>query len=292
MPMADRCFHLLYRGLGLTVTDHRCGVSDPGRGPEEATPGHEIVLPRAGVFVKHVRGESVVADANQVVFFNRDEPYRVSHPTGGGDSCTAFVVEEETLREMMAAHDPVAADRTGPLFAFTHAPSPPEPFLQQALLRRLAAGAGDKLEVAERIYRLLDAVLTASYRRHGAHRARQQRPATAEDHRRRVDAVKLLLARRYAEPLGLEELAHAVHTSPFHLTRIFQQTAGLSLHRYRNRLRLREALGRVADGARDLTAVALEVGFADHSHFSNAFRREFGVPPSACRPGHSTTIHA
>jgi AraC family transcriptional regulator len=283
--MADgRCSPLVYRGPGVAVRDHRCGVSDPGRGPEEASAGHEIVLPRVGVFVKHVRGESVVADANQVVFFNRAEPYRVSHPTGGGDRCTVFVIEEETLRDMLAAYDPAAAERSGAPFAFTHAPSSPEPFLQQqALLRRLAAEGREALDLGEQIYRLLDAVLAAAYCRHGPRRVRRQRPGTADAHRRRVDAVQLHLARRYQEPLGLEELAWVAHCSPFHLARIFRQTAGLSLHRYRNRLRLREALARLAEGARDLTAVALEVGFADHSHFSNAFRREFGVPPSACR---------
>jgi AraC family transcriptional regulator len=56
----------------------------------------------------------------------------------------------------------------------------------------------------------------------------------------------------------------------------------MTLQRHLNRLRLREALSRVADGE-DLTRVALAAGFYDHSHFANAFRREFGVSPSEMR---------
>jgi AraC family transcriptional regulator len=33
----------------------------------------------------------------------------------------------------------------------------------------------------------------------------------------------------------------------------------------------------------DLAALALDLGFASHSHFSDAFRRAFGVAPSECR---------
>ena len=43
------------------------------------------------------------------------------------------------------------------------------------------------------------------------------------------------------------------------------------------------ALERLAVGADDLTTLALELGFSSHSHFTDAFRREFGRPPSAAR---------
>ena len=40
---------------------------------------------------------------------------------------------------------------------------------------------------------------------------------------------------------------------------------------------------RLAAGEPDLTALALDLGYADHSHLTNACRREFGRPPSALR---------
>jgi AraC-like DNA-binding protein len=49
------------------------------------------------------------------------------------------------------------------------------------------------------------------------------------------------------------------------------------------RLRLRASLERLAAGAVDLTALALELGFSSHSHFTDSFRKEFGCTPSAIR---------
>jgi AraC-like DNA-binding protein len=39
----------------------------------------------------------------------------------------------------------------------------------------------------------------------------------------------------------------------------------------------------LANGASDLTELALQLGYADHSHFTNAFHREWGHPPSQFR---------
>jgi AraC-like DNA-binding protein len=120
--------------------------------------------------------------------------------------------------------------------------------------------------------------------RHGLPRKRH-RNGTEADHADRVEAAKTYLASRLGERITLDEVARAVHASPFHLARIFQQQTGVPIHRYLTRLRLRATLERLAEGANDLTALALELGFSSHSHFTNAFRREFGRTPSEVRRG-------
>jgi AraC-like DNA-binding protein len=57
----------------------------------------------------------------------------------------------------------------------------------------------------------------------------------------------------------------------------------LSLRAYSGRLRTALAAERLLAGAPDLTALALDLGYADHSHFTNAFRQEWGLPPSRFR---------
>jgi AraC-like DNA-binding protein len=57
----------------------------------------------------------------------------------------------------------------------------------------------------------------------------------------------------------------------------------MPIHRYLTLLRLRASLDRLAEGASNLTALALEFGFSSHSHFADAFRREFGRTPSDVR---------
>ena len=57
----------------------------------------------------------------------------------------------------------------------------------------------------------------------------------------------------------------------------------MPVHRYLTLLRLRASLDRLAGGENNLTALALELGFSSHSHFADAFRREFGRTPSDVR---------
>ena len=81
----------LFKSRTVTVRDVRCRPHGPECGGEETTAIYEIVFPRSGLFVKHVGGREVVADANHILFFRRGEPYRVSHPVAGGDDCAQKV---------------------------------------------------------------------------------------------------------------------------------------------------------------------------------------------------------
>jgi AraC family transcriptional regulator len=57
-------------------------------------------------------------------------------------------------------------------------------------------------------------------------------------------------------------------------------TTGETIHAHLTRVRLYAALFEVARSAGELTQLALAVGFSSHSHFTQAFRVEFGLAPS------------
>lgn len=81
----------------------------------------------------------------------------------------------------------------------------------------------------------------------------------------------------------LNDVADAACCSLFHLARSFRQHIGLSLHGYRQRLRLATALQRLEEGERDLAALAHELGYSSQSHLGSAFMRELGVTPAQAR---------
>ncbi len=115
-----------------------------------------------------------------------------------------------------------------------------------------------------------------------ARSARKRSARTEAAHAETVEDAKALLAERFAERLTLESVAREVHTSPFHLARMFRRRTGFALHEYRTQLRLRAAVDRF-DGGDSLAGVAVACGFASHSHLTDAFRRAFGTTPSAFR---------
>ncbi|MDW5441666.1 helix-turn-helix transcriptional regulator [Polaromonas sp. SM01] len=86
-----------------------------------------------------------------------------------------------------------------------------------------------------------------------------------------------------AAPWTLHEVADAACCSLFHLARSFRRHTGLSLHGYRQRLRLATALQRLEEGERDLAALAHELGYSSQSHLGTAFLSELGVTPAQVR---------
>jgi AraC family transcriptional regulator len=282
----------LHCSRAVSLYDVRCRPCDFGRGPEEWSRADQIVLPRRGVFERETRGETTLADANHVLFFNHDESYRVSHPAGCGDDCSVVVFDAALLHEAVRQRDPSWMESADHPFRFAQALSSQRAFVSLEQLRRaLHAAERDVLAIDEAALELLDALLADAYAQHGSPVPRSN-DATRRAHREQARCARLFLAEHFREELSLQEIARAVHCSPFHLARLFRRHAGLTLHQYRHRLRLREALLRIADGERNLSALALELGFSSHSHFTDCFRQSFGLAPANYRKLASCTFGA
>lgn len=251
-------------------------VGCPGRhrhpGAEEHATATHLVFPYRGTYVRHLGRDEAVAEANQVLFFNAFEGYRVSHPVPGGDASLDMVVEDETLREL--APRALVGDGPDLLFRVQRLRIDPRTQALVALLRHtLHAGIAEPLE-AESV------ALTLVGRSLGP---RSTRAAAGSRARRRlVDRAKLVLAADLSRRWTLAEIASEVGGSPVYLTQAFQQVEGLPLYRYQLRLRLARALDLIARCA-DLSALSLDLGFSSHSHFSAAFQRTYGRTPSEFR---------
>ena len=106
---------------------------------------------------------------------------------------------------------------------------------------------------------------------------------------RRVDQAVQLIETEFARDLTLGEIAAAAGLSPYYFARAFQKFVGVPPHRYLTGVRLRHA-ARLLDEGASVTFTCYEVGFGSLSHFVTAFRRRFGVLPSAARRG--AHVHA
>ena len=81
---------------------------------------------------------------------------------------------------------------------------------------------------------------------------------------------------------SLTQIASELGVTPVHLTQTFKRSEGIPLYRYQTHLRLGRALARLPE-QEDITDLAFELGFSSHSHFTAAFRSEFGMTPSRYR---------
>lgn len=108
-----------------------------------------------------------------------------------------------------------------------------------------------------------------------------------------VKLAKELLVSQLAEPPSLQQLAAAVHLSPFHFARVFRRATGLPPHAWLQQRRLEQARALLKNGCTPL-AVAMQLGFADQSHLTRQFKQVYGVGPgaysSACARSFKTPV--
>jgi AraC family transcriptional regulator len=256
----------------VAMHDVCCQGSRREQSAEECTATTHVVFPYRGVYVRHLGQDQAVAEANQVLFFNTAEGYRVSHPVAGGDASLTLVIDESQLRELA----PRTLLRDGARLAFRQ--------------QRLRIDARAQLLVAllrhslrENIAESLEAESLALTLVQRALGPRTAHTAGASVGRQRlVDRVKLVLSSDVGRRWTLTEIAAEVRGSPVYLTQVFQQVEGLPLYRYQLRLRLARALDLLGQYD-DLTALSLDLGFSSHSHFSASFRQMYGRSPSEFR---------
>ena len=87
----------------------------------------------------------------------------------------------------------------------------------------------------------------------------------------------------FGENLTLAQVARAAGVHPVYLGQIFRQEFGETLGEYLNRIRVRAAAERLANSDLPLSAIALDFGFYDQSHFTRIFRQVTGATPGVFR---------
>jgi AraC-like DNA-binding protein len=227
-------------------------------------PAHLALLQR-GAFTYHLGRRAFVGDPCMALLHWPKLEYRVGHPGDAGDDVTIVQLSDALADELFGRRrrdqpEIPLAPRTQLLHARV-----------QASRADGVAAAG--LDAEELALELLAAV--ASAQDLGERRMRGPSRTTTR--------ARELLAARFADDLRIDALATEAGCSAFHLMRTFRAETGRSLRAYRRELRVAAALPRLADGERDLARLALELGFAHHSHFSASFRRVLGRSPAVVR---------
>ena len=98
-----------------------------------------------------------------------------------------------------------------------------------------------------------------------------------------LNKVRDLIHAHLTRAPQMDALAREVGVHPSHLARVVRKHWGCTLGEYARRLRLEAACRALIAGRRTLAEIALDVGFADQSHFTRAFRAAVGLTPSEFR---------
>ena len=239
------------------------------RTPEALTPELQIVLTLRGAFVYERGSSHSLLTANQALFiapgdvsrdrFVDENPLDYMLVTPHPELVGALVGERVAaeMRKMRDTHVSGASAR------LQHAAS--------ALWNLHQRGLHERAEAEESAVGLLSLLFASPAPRGRAGKGQSTLIGAAKE---------LISAGR--ERWSLTGIAAQLQVSPAYLTDLFRRHEGVSIARYQRRLRLSRALLELPH-TEDIAALALDLGFSSHAHFSTAFRATYGETPSRYR---------
>jgi AraC-like DNA-binding protein len=104
------------------------------------------------------------------------------------------------------------------------------------------------------------------------------RTSTLQPAPERLRDVQALIAERCTKTLTLDELASVAGLSRYHFVRAFSRSYGMTPHAWQIDQRIQRARGLLHQGM-STADTALQLGFADQSHFQRAFKQRVAVTP-------------
>ena len=236
--------------LGIGWLEHGAQRSASGRGPVEA---------QAGDLISSNPGE--VHDG---------------HPVGGqARRWQMLYFETDAATGWLPAACPGELELSRPVFQ-----DPPLRAALQSLFLRLAAWHAGARDGAAAL--ACEEALSAVGMRLARHAGIQRRPDDTSPAAGPLAWVRERLADDLLRAPTLAELAALAGCSRYQLLRRFQQAHGLPPHAWLLQQRLERARRLIAAGV-GLAQAAADSGFADQSHLTRHFTRQFGYTPGAWR---------
>jgi AraC-like DNA-binding protein len=95
--------------------------------------------------------------------------------------------------------------------------------------------------------------------------------------------AKDLADARYADPLGVDDMAAAAGLSRAHFSREFRRAFGVSPHEYLLTRRLERAAALLRNTDRSVADICFSVGLQSLGSFTSSFTRTYGISPTAYR---------
>ena len=97
-----------------------------------------------------------------------------------------------------------------------------------------------------------------------------------------IDTIVTYIRANFKDPsMCLSKISSEFHISESYFSHMFKEAMNINFSVYLEDLRLNEAARMIQEGPANLNEVALEVGYNSITSFRRAFKKKFGVTPSA-----------
>lgn len=98
-----------------------------------------------------------------------------------------------------------------------------------------------------------------------------------------IQKAAAYIAKNFATPLSLEEVANHVHLNPAYFSTLFKQSTGSSFKEHLTMVRIEESKRLLSNTDYAIIDITTAIGFEDQSYFSKIFKKYTGLTPKQYR---------
>ena len=228
-----------------------------------------IALTESGCVAPAYRGSSHLIGPGDLLILNPEESHAGGPPADGSWTYRAMYPSRSLMREIAAEFS--AGRPTVPEFGTDIVR---DQAVTASLHRYHRLTESPRSSLLERETELARALVLLT----GRHATGPREPRQPGREPRAIRLCKEYLEEHAASNVTLHELAAVAGLSPFHLCRVFGESAGMTPHAYQTHLRVRHARILLQTGV-PIAHAAVEVGFYDQAHLTRHFKQIVGIPP-------------
>ncbi len=154
--------------------------------------------------------------------------------------------------------------------------------LDQRAFAYILKGEGDDVVVST-VERALERLEAAEPAAGPGEKTAEGDAAAREENRERVAFLQEYITGHLNEELPLKRLAEVCHLHPVYLSRIFKETAGITVGDYINAARRKRAEDLLKNSRLTVLEISRETGFATDNYFCRWFKKKTGMSPEHYR---------
>lgn len=232
-----------------------------------------------------VKDRSFAVGRNGIVFINRNDYHHSEYP-GAGLNERLLVSFDDRLFALAGGE--TAKSRIAALFRSRAAALPPEAgnriagaFMGEVLPEFQKTGVRKETGRVRAALKSVDLFLElAEWEENGS--LSDLEPVSSKTGSRIPDIVNYI-NENYAGRITLDDLSAAFYLDKYYLCHVFRKSTGLGVVEFTNRKRLSEAERELRNTQRPVTDIAMSVGFNNTNHFTELFKRTYGMTPGEYR---------
>lgn len=99
----------------------------------------------------------------------------------------------------------------------------------------------------------------------------------------RVEEILSWIEHNYTHAFRLDDMAKALHLSPYHVSHLFKETTGMSIIEYIAARRIHQAVRLLTTTNKPISLIAEKIGLTNSSYFCKLFKSQMGITPHQYR---------